>query len=55
VVSFRHLGPSDALSASDVHFRNVSFSFRDWRGQLVPIDQPVAIELVIVDSDPFAA
>jgi hypothetical protein len=53
VVSFRHLGPSDALSSSDAHFRNVSFSFRDWRGQLVPIDQPVAIELVIVDSDPF--
>ena len=46
VVVYRHLGPSDSIGCSDKHFRVLSFSFRDWEGKLVPIDQPVAIELV---------
>ena len=54
VVSYRHLGPSDALSASDEHFRVLRFRFVDWAGRLVPIDQPVVIELVFLDSDPYA-
>ena len=53
VVVYRHLGPSDALSASDLHLRSVSFSFRDWAGNLVPINQPVVVELVFLDSDPY--
>jgi hypothetical protein len=54
VVSYRHLGPSDALAASDEHFRVLRFRFVDWAGRLVPIDQPVVIELVFLDSDPYA-
>ena len=53
VVVYRHLGPSDALSASDLHLHSVSFSFRDWAGNLVPINQPVVVELVFLDSDPY--
>jgi hypothetical protein len=44
----------DALGASDQHFRTMRFRFTDWAGRLVPIDQPVIIELVFLDSDPFA-
>ena len=51
--AYRHLGP-DALSASDEHFRVLHFRFVDWVGQLVPIDQPVVIELVFLDSDPYS-
>jgi len=54
VVAYRHLGPSDALSASDEHFRVLQFRFVDWAGRLVPIDQPVVIELVFLDSDPYS-
>ena len=54
VVSYRHLGPSDALAASDEHFRVMQFRFVDWAGRLVPIDQPVVIELVFLDSDPYS-
>ena len=51
---YRHLGPSDALSCSDQHMRTITFSFRDWKGKLVPIDQPVALELVFLDTDPYS-
>ena len=32
VVTYRHLGPTDALSCSDLHFRTVRFQLRDWAG-----------------------
>jgi hypothetical protein len=51
---YRHLGPSDALSCSDQHMRTITFSFRDWKWKLVPIDQPVALELVFLDTDPYS-
>lgn len=51
---YRHLGPSDALACSDQRLRTLTFSFRDWQGKLVPIDQPVAIELVFLDTDPYS-
>ena len=54
VVVYRHLGPADALSASDMNFRTVRFTFRDWAGRVVPIDQPAIIELAFLDSDPFS-
>ena len=54
VVAYRHLGPSDALSASDEHFRVLHFRFVDWAGRLVPIDQPVVLELVFLDSDSYS-
>jgi hypothetical protein len=53
VVVYRHLGPSDSIGCSDKHFRVLSFSFRDWEGKLVPIDQPVTIELVFLENDPY--
>ncbi|HQU34852.1 MAG TPA: hypothetical protein PLB88_11085 [Thermoanaerobaculaceae bacterium] len=53
VVVWKHLGASDAIEASGERLRTLSFSFRDWAGRLVPIDQPVQIELVIMDADPY--
>ena len=54
VVTFRHLGPSDALSCSDVHFRTIRFQLRDWAGNLVPVESFVVIELCFLDIDPYA-
>ena len=53
VVTFRAYN-HDAIAASDQHFRDLRFRFTDYAGRLVPIDQPVVIELVFLDSDPFA-
>ena len=55
VVTYRHLGPTDALSCSDFRFRTIRFTLRDWSGNLVP--QPfsfVVIELAFLDTDPYA-
>jgi hypothetical protein len=55
VVQYRYLGPTDAISCSDVHFRTISFQLRDWAGRLVP--EPfsfVVIELAFLDTDPYA-
>ena len=55
VVQYRYLGPTDAISCSDVHFRTISFQLRDWAGKLVP--EPfsfVVIELAFLDTDPYA-
>jgi hypothetical protein len=51
VVVYRHLGPVDSIGCSDKHLRVLSFSFRDWEGRVVPIDQPVTIELVFLEND----
>ena len=51
VVVYRHLGPVDSIGCSDKHLRVLSFSFRDWEGNVVPIDQPVTIELVFLEND----
>ena len=55
VVTYRHLGPTDALSCSDFHFRTIRFTLRDWTGNLV--SEPfcfVVIELSFLDTDPYA-
>ena len=44
----------DAISVSDMHFRTVSFSFRDWAGRQIPLDQPAIIELSFLDGDPLS-
>ena len=54
IVVYRHLGPSDALTASDMSFRTVRFTFRDWAGRVAPIDQPTIIELSFLDSDQYS-
>ena len=56
VVSYRdYLGMADALSASDLKLRTVSFSVRDWAGRLVDdLTQPLVIELVFADLNPCA-
>ena len=53
VVTFRAYN-HDGIAASDQHFRDLRFRFTDYAGRLVPIDQPVVIELVFLDSDPFS-
>ena len=50
---YRHLGPSDSIGCSDKRFRVLSFSFRDWEGELVPVDQPATLELVFLENDPY--
>ena len=55
VVAYRHLGPTDALSSSDVHFRTIRFQLRDWAGNLAPTGSFVVIELCFLDSDPYSA
>jgi hypothetical protein len=56
VVSYRdYLGMADALSASDLKLRTVSFSVRDWAGRLVEdLTQPLILELVFCDLNPYA-
>ena len=53
VVVWKHLGPSDAISIPTAQLRNLTFSLRDWAGRLVPVNQPVVIELVFLDSDVY--
>jgi hypothetical protein len=55
VVSYRdYLGMADALSASSLKLRTISFSVRDWAGRLVEgLTQPLIIELVFCDTNPY--
>jgi hypothetical protein len=53
IIAFRSY-THEAIAASDQHFRVMRFRFLDWLGRVVPIDQPVVIELVFLDSDPYA-
>jgi hypothetical protein len=55
VVSYRdYLGMADALSASDLKLRSVSFSVRDWAGRIVDdLTQPIVVELVFADTNPY--
>ena len=55
VVAYRHLGPSDALSCADLHFRTVRFQLRDWAGNLAPTGSFVVIEICFLENDPFTA
>ena len=54
VVTYRHLGPTDALSSSDAHFRTIRFQIRDWAGNLAPTGSFVVVELCFLDTDPYA-
>ena len=55
VVQYRYLGPTDAISCSDAHFRTISFQLRDYSGKLVPTPFSfVVIELAFLDTDPYA-
>jgi hypothetical protein len=54
VVTYRHLGPTDALSCSDFHFRTIRFQLRDWAGNLAPTGSFVVVELCFLDTDPYA-
>jgi hypothetical protein len=52
---FRNFGGQEnSISASDQHFRSISFSFRAWDGTQIPMIHPVSIELCFLDSDPYA-
>ena len=53
IISFRSY-THEAIAASDQHFRVMRFRFLDWLGLVVPIDQPVIIELVFLVSDQFS-
>jgi len=54
VVSYRYLGPTDAISTSDANFRTISFQLRDFAGNLAPTGSFVVIELAFLDTDPYA-
>ena len=54
VVQYRYLGPTDALSSSDCHFRTIRFQLRDWAGNLAPTGSFVVIEICFLDTDPYA-
>jgi len=53
VVSYRYLGPTDAISCSDANFRTVSFQLRDFAGNLLTPGSFVVIELAFLDTDPY--
>ena len=53
VVSYRYLGPTDAISCSDANFRTISFQLRDFTGNLAPTGSFVVIELAFLDTDPY--
>ena len=55
VVQYRYLGPTEALSCSDMHFRTIRFQLRDWAGNIAPLGSFIAIELSFLDSDPYSA
>ena len=54
MVVYRHLGPTDAISCSDAHFRTIAFQIRDWTGNLVPTGSYIVIELCFLENDPYA-
>jgi hypothetical protein len=54
IVTYRHLGPTDAISSVDLHFRTIAFQLRDWAGNIVPTGSFVVIELCFLDNDPYA-
>ena len=54
IVSYRYLGPTDAISCSDAHFRSISFQMRDYAGNILPTGSFVVIELAFLDTDPYA-
>ena len=54
IVSYRYLGPTDAISCSDALFRLISFQLRDYLGNLAETGSFVVIELAFLDNDPYA-
>ena len=54
VVSYRYLGPTDAISCSDAHFRSISFQLRDYAGNIMPTGSLIVIELAFLDNDPYS-
>jgi hypothetical protein len=52
VVQCRHLsGQAEAVALPSQRINAISFSFRDWAGNLIPISQPVSIELGFLSHD----
>ena len=54
IVQYRYLGPTEALSCSDMHFRTIRFQLRDWAGNIAPMGSFVVIELCFMDTDPYS-
>jgi hypothetical protein len=54
VINYRNYGGAEnAIAASDKHFRQLTWTLRDWMGNVVPMQHPVSIEICFIDSDPF--
>ena len=53
LIQYRSYGTPEALSVSDQSFRQISFTLRDYKGRVMPVDQPVVIELCFFSSDPM--
>ena len=53
VITWKHLGSSDAIAVPNQRLRTLWFSFRDWAGREAGISQPVSIELTFLDTDMY--
>jgi hypothetical protein len=53
LIQYRSYGTPEALSVSDQSFRQISFTLRDYKGRVMPVTQPVVVELVFQSSDPM--
>ena len=54
IVQYRHLsGQAEAVALPSQRINTINFSFRDWAGNLIPITQPVSIELGFLSNDPY--
>jgi hypothetical protein len=54
IINFRNFGGAEnAIAASDKHFRQLTWTLRDWQGNVVALEHPMSIELCFIDSDPF--
>jgi hypothetical protein len=52
LIQYRSYGTPEALSVADQGFKTLSFTLRDHRGKVMPVDQPVVLELVFSSFDP---
>jgi hypothetical protein len=53
-INFRNFGGAEnAIAASDKHFRQLTWTLRDWQGNVIPMQHPVSLEICFIDSDPF--
>ena len=55
LIQYRSYGVPESVSTADMNFKTLSFTLRDHRGKIAPVDQPVCIELRFSSYDPTEA